>query len=314
MPTYPIGRPSASAKSYRYNRMKKRYTKKRASANTYPKKKTNVARQVSKLLANYGENKFRGSSLVCLPPVPKPAGSQPISYCFVNTGRDISGLLPEFISGNSLDLFKYEQGDDDNQRVGNSMFIRNTHIKGEIQMLPVKTNSDGSASLNATTDFRMMVVKANRKYNPFGKFPDPGKQLLLTTENGSIGYDNTGTSNYAYFNQPINKRQFLVYKDIKFTLSPPSVLLDSDGSGIESVNLQNPKYAIKRKFDFKLPVNRKCHFNSDPSTGDTERPTNLDGNWMIIVQAVPSAYCDASTQPNRSWTMSIQGTTTARDS
>jgi len=300
----------------RASTMRRRLTRKtrksRASANTYPKKATTVARQVSKAMSSYGENKFRGDSILCLPPTPKPVGSQPLTYAFINTGRSIAGILPEFTAGNTLDLFKFPQGDGSNERNGNSMFIRHTHLKGEIQMLPVQANSANSAALNSTVEFRMMVVKANRKYNPLGKFPDPGKQLFLTTENDSIGYDNVGTSVYAYMNQPINKRQFLVYKDTKFTLSPPSVLLDSDSSGIESVNLQNSKYPIKKKFSLKLPINRKCQFSSD-STADQERPTNLDGEWLVIIQAVPSAYCDAQVSATKSWALNIQGTTTARD-
>jgi len=58
---------------------------------------------------------------------------------------------------------------------------------------------------------------------------------------------------------------------------------------------------------FKLPVWKKTHF-----TGDD--PDDLDDQFFFIIQAVPTAYCDASADTNRNWVCSIYGTTTARDS
>lgn len=304
-----MGRQSASSKNYSYSKKKGRYTRKTSNKSTQPsrnrvsRKRYTVAREVSKQLANYGENKFQGFSGSCLPPTPKPAGAQPLTYVFLNAGETIAPL-PEM---NPMNLFQFKQGDANTERNGDNMYIRQSYLKMEVQMLPINTDLTPQ-SLNATTDFRLMLVKANRKYNKFGKFPDPGQKLFLNTQNDSFGYDGTTATPFLYMNQPINKRDFLVYCDKKFTLSPPSVILDAGNNDI--TNVQNPKYAIKKQFNLKLPVWKKCHFDNDLDT-----PDNLDTQWMLIVQAVPSAYCDAiDTAPNKNWVLSCYGTTTARDS
>lgn len=291
---------------------KKRYVPKTSNSSKQPsrnrvsRKRYTVAREVSKQLSNYAENKFQGFAGSCLAPQPKPAGSQPITYKFLNAGESMAGILPEFAT--PMDLFKFPQGDQNDQRQGNNMYIRQSYLKMEIQMLPVNVTSLAS-TLNATTEFRLMVVKANRKYNKFGKFPDPGQRLFLNTQNDAFGYDSTTASVFLNMNQPINKRDFLVYCDKKFTLSPPTAVLDDDTTGNFS-NVQNPRYAIKKQLNVKLPVWKKSHFDNDSNT-----PDNLDTQWMIIVQAVPSAYCDAvSTEPNRNWALTVYGTTSARDS
>lgn len=272
------------------------------------RKRYSKNRAVSRQQATYGENKFKGSNNSCLTPVPKPAGSQPLTYVFQNASNSIAGVLPEFTNARAMGLYSFPKGDDNNERNGDYMYIRQSYLKLEVQMLPVDTDQL-PATLNATTDFRLMIVKANRKYNPLTKFPDPGQKLFLDTENNGFGYDDTTASSFEYMNQPINKRDFIVYADKRFTLSPPSVVLD-DSTTNELVSLQNPRFSTKKQFNIKLPVWKKCHFDNDLSV-----PDNMDGQWLLICQAIPSAYCDATaTAPPRNWVLSSYGTTSARDS
>lgn len=311
MVTYPMGRPSASAKKFRYSKRRNAYVKKgskKPSRLRVSKTRYSVAKEVSRQLANYSENKFQGFSGGCLPPVPKPTGTQPLTYCFLNAGESIAGILPEFTAGQAMKLFNFPKGDDNDQRDGSYMYIRQSYLKMEVQMLPVFSETTPQA-YNATTDFRLMIVKANRKYNKYGKFPDPGQKLFLNTQNEPFGYDGTTATPFLYMNQPINKRDFLVYCDKRFTLSPPSAVI-TDAQFQDNTSLQNPHYPIKKRLNIKLPVWKKTHFDDS-----TNNPDNLDTQWMIIVQAVPSAYCDAiDTEPNRNWAFSCYGTTTARDS
>lgn len=306
---YPVGRSSKASSSYKYSKKRGRYVKKGSSRPSRLRVSTSravVAKEVSKQLSNYAENKFQGFSGGCLTPVAKPAGAQPLTYVFMNAGVSIAGTLPEFTAARAMKLFNFPQGDGNTQRNGDYMYLRQSYLKFEIQMLPVFSETTPQA-YNATTDFRFMVVKANRKYNKFGKFPDPGKDLFLDTQNGGFGYDGTTASTFLYQNQPINKRDFLVYCDKRFTLSPPAVVI-SDTQFNDNTSLQNPRYAIKKRINVKLPCWKKTHFDGDS-------PDNIDTQWMVICQAVPSAYCDAiDTEPNRSWTLSAYGTTTARDS
>lgn len=260
-----------------------------------------VDKRIQKVLNSTGENKFQGFSGACLPPVPKPAGTQPISYHFLNSGVSLAASLPEYAT--PMSLFRFPQGDGPTERNGNSLYIKQSYIKGEIQMLPVI--GDASMTNNSAVEFRMLLVKANRKYNPLYVSPDPGGSLYLDTQNSEFGYDGTVASTFLNMNQPINKRRWVVMCDKKFTLSPPSVILDQ----VSDVSLQNPKYAIKKRFRLKLPVFKKCHFAGNSANS----PENVDTQWLFILQAVNSAYCNVGTTAPRNYALNIYGTTTASD-
>lgn len=260
-----------------------------------------VDKRIQKVLNSSGENKFQGYSGACLAPVAKPAGSQPISYHFLNTGVSLATALPEFAT--PMSLFRFPQGDGPTNRNGNSLYIKQSYIKGEVQMLPVIGGLTQTA--NSPVEFRMLVVKANRKYNPLYVSPDPGGSLFLDTQNDEFGYDGTVASTFLNMNQPVNKRRWVVMCDKKFTLSPPSVVLDQ----VSDVSLQNPKYAIKKRFRIKLPVFKKCHFNSNTANS----PENVDTQWLFILQAVNSSYCNPGQVAPRNYSLNIYGTTTASD-
>lgn len=297
----------------KYSMKTKKYKTKLPSSLRVSRKRYSVAKQVSRALASYGETKIRGNNLKCLEPIVKPGtAGAPTSYVFANAGQSINSLLPEFPTANALDLFNFPATTSlatPQTRIGNYMYLRQGYLKMEIQMMPINTN-DSRNALNTTVSFRLMVVKCNRKYNRLGAFPDPGGLLFRSTNGNPVGYDSGVVDAFEFMNQPINKQQFQIYCDKRFTLSPPSVLLDNDGAGLESTNLQNPKYPIKKRIDVKLPVWRKCYFPNDQN-----QPSNLDTQWMIICQAVYTAYCDSSTAaPPLDWRLNIYASATGRDS
>lgn len=302
-------------KKFTRKNLKKYVPKKRKlpSSLKSSRKKYSINKKISRALASYGETKIRGVNLKCLEPVQKPgAAGAPTSYVFANAGQTMNALLPEFPTANALDLFSFPATTSlatPQTRIGNYMYLRQGYVKMEVQMLPINT-LDSRNALNTTVSFRLMVVKCNRKYNRLGTFPDPGSQLFRATNGNPIGYDSGVVDAFEFMNQPINKQQFNIYCDKKFTLSPPAVLLDNDGAGIESTNLQNPRYPIKKRIDLKLPVWRKCYFPNDQS-----QPSNLDTQWMVICQAVDTAYCDDATASfPLDWRLNIYASATGRDS
>jgi len=263
-------------------------------------------KQISRSLSNLAENKFSGFTGNCLEPVAKPAGSQPISYLFYNAGHNLGLSLPEF---NPMNLWRYARGDTNLSRDGDYMYVKKSGIKMEIQMLPY---SDVASQLTSQTavEFRVMVVKANRKYNPLATFSDPGTNLFLTNANGNFGYDGTTESVHTNFQQPINKCQWLVYCDKRFTLTPPSV--DDIALGGERINTARQNLPTKKYININLPCWKKCHFTN--ASGDAvNTPDNFDGQFLVILQAVRASYCLDDTRRPENWRVNMIGSTQASD-
>jgi len=269
------------------------------------RKRTALTTAVSKALSDNAENKFRGFEIECKPPVSIPSGIQPISYHFFNTGKSLAAALPEY---NALDMFKFNQGDGESERIGNSMYIKNGYMTMNIQTLPF-TEFGTISGDQPLIEFRLMLVKANRKYNPLGEFPDPGKQLFLTPGNNSFGYDDSqATHNFKL--QPINKRKWLVYKDQRFTLSYPVVdqrdVLPQPN--IFRTNNAYSKYPTTKTIRMKLPVMKKTHFNPT-----TSHPDNLDTQWLLCLQAMHPSFCTPSSRRPENYVVNMNCTTVCQD-
>ncbi len=264
--------------------------------------------KMTSMMRNVSGSKYQGYSGDCLVPKAKPAGTQPINYIFMNTGKDLTavgGSLANYVPQN---LFSFPQGIGNDQRLGDYMFLRNTHLKFEIQTLPYRSNDEPDGQ-QPIIQYRFMIVKSNRKYDSLGVFDDPGNSLFLDTQNDAFGYGLPGgtstSSTFLNFGAPINKRDWLVYCDKRFKLSAPSVL---------SIDRQNsfPKYNTKKYISINLPSNKKSHFKNSP-TDELNVPNNFDTQWLVIVQAVHGSYCTTDTSVPKNWTMNVTGTTSAYD-
>lgn len=270
------------------------------------KSRYTLNRAIAKQLNNMTENKFQGYNGDCLMPQEKPSGQQPLSYIFLNTGQQLPSAGPF----QPMDLYKFPQGDTGNERNGSYMFIKKSHLKMEIQMLP-KTEQD-VRGLNSTTEFRLMIVKANRKFNKLGQSPVAGSSLFLDTQNNQFGFGVAGipstASTFLNQKQPINKRKWLVYKDTSFTLTPPAQeILDNANPTQFGYNTSNSKYPVKKFISCDLPIFKKCHFEDS-----TDVPSNVDTQWLIILQAVRSNYC-GEVKPPLNYRMNVVATTSASD-
>ncbi|AXQ65562.1 MAG: putative capsid protein [Cressdnaviricota sp.] len=275
-----------------------------------------TTRTVSNMLSNYGENKFNGSLLHCLPSIAKPAGNQPLRYHLINLGGSLSSFLgTSWVS--PMNLYRFPQGDGFNERTGKYMYLKNTRVKMEIQMNPIEDRDGELENLNNAYEFRVMVIKANRKYQPYGDSSNtakPNDALFLDNSNQSFGLSDVGATTYEYQNNLINKRQFNVMYDRKFTLAPPSVAWTANQpQGQSSLNAGALRYPVKKQISINVPFYRKSFFQN---TTNNETPTNIDTQTMIIVQCCRAGYCNVpTTSPGvRTYSLTVQGTTVARDS
>lgn len=303
----------------------KRFRRKKTTIKSKPSRlrvsrtRTSVTRAVAKVLQNYGENKFQGKRLDCIEPRTKqqlyPGQSQKLSYIFLNSGNTLGTAVPNFTP---LNLFTFPVGDTSSTRVGNYMYIKHAYCKMNVQCLPIP--SEGAPRddkfLNSPLECRLMVVKSNRKYNPLTISQNPAKTIFLNTENGKFGFDGTDSSINLYQNQPINKRQYLVYMDKKFVIEPPAirdVYANENTPTITYGTTYAPgKYPHKRQFSIKLPIYKKCHFDDTLNV-----PDNVDSQWLIMLQVSRQVNCflpEASQVAPTNFRMEFLGTTTAADS
>lgn len=276
---------------------------------TVSKSRGKQTRRVENTLRNFSGRKYQGYTGDCLVPQSKPAGTQPISYLWLNAGRDITALGGSYVNYTPMNLFSFPQGDTNDERIGDYMFLSKSKIKFEIQTLPLSTI--GSAEgLQPVIQFRFMVIKANRKYDSLGTYNDPGDSLFLDTQNNNYGYGLPGgastSTTFLNFSQPINKRDWIVYCDKRFKLSAPT-LINQPFSG-DQTNNAFPKYNTKKYVEVNLPVHKKVHFDND-----TDCPDNLDTQWLVVVQAVHGSYCTSNTIAPNNWRMNVVGSTSAFD-
>lgn len=262
-----------------------------------------VTKMIAKSINNLAENKFQGYTADCLIPQAKPAGAQPISYHLLNTGGTLTGL-PLFTP---MNLYQFPQGDGNTERNGNYLYIKKTHLKLEVQMLPTTVKAP-LQTLNSVTEFRLMIVKANRKYNKLGSSPLPDNSLFLNTQNDQFGINDTGSTTFVNMRQPINKRKWLVYMDKRFTLSPPSKAAEDSAPEAWAFNVANPQYPVKKFITLDLPIYKKCHYE----TG-SDVPDNVDTQFLMILQGVRSNYCQDVIAAPRDYRLNILGTTSAGD-
>jgi len=246
-------------------------------------------------LSLVAETKFQGynSDTIVAPyglqsanPLGKPGGTQPISYVCFNTGGPLQAAQGTN-QWNDMDLFKYTVGDSSTQRDGNYLFIKGSTCKFQIQVLGAANTGTAGAGqnqgLNSPIEFRIMIVKANRKNNTLGQVPVLNQTLFLDTQNSEFGPGGTSASPYLYFNAPINTRRWLTYKDMKCTLQPAATDFN-DQSINSSLNTSAQRYPAKKEFSIRLPVNKKVHY------ADDNRPDSIDTQWLVVIQAVNSGY------------------------
>ena len=259
-------------------------------------------RVVNTVLKAVSENKFQGySPEQCIGPTPKPGGGAAanISYHFFNAGGDISGQLAEYT--NPMNLYEFKPGTGSDQRIGKTMYIRKSHVKFEIQMTPQTTTGFPYSAVR----FRLMIVKRNMQAQKFeNEYADPGSTLFLDTQNGQFGYDSTSTNSFMHMCQPINKRQWLVYKDKTFTLSSP---ISQDQT--PAINASTMKYPSRKLFNITLPIMKKVTF----AEGPLNVPKNVDTQWLIILQGIIEGTCGYGGEAPRNYAVNVLGTTSALD-
>lgn len=256
--------------------------------------KYNKSKTVSKVLNAITENKIVAVNNVN---EGAPGAIQLGAKAFEKTF--VLNTVPTGWSGSTTALggIQILQGTTSNQRVGNYVYLKKTHITMEIEAQPVASDAQP-----VPKQFRVIVFKQRRSVMPTGRTVYPQNTLFLDTAGDHFGHATAGKNGSDLMLQPLNKRDWVIYKDAKFTLTNPQ--LYNEAGTAASWNWTNQKYGSYKKMTFNLPHFKKTHYNSD-----TNVPDDLDTHYGIIIYAKALGK-DYNADD---WEVNLRGSTTYSD-
>lgn len=189
------------------------------------------------------------------------------------------------------------QGDTSQDRIGNSIYLNRTHLTMEIDM-------SGGIESNVPHEFRVVMFKARRATDPASISKNPATSLFLSQIGGPEGHETSGINGTDLMCQPLNKRDWVIFKDQRFLLSPPSTFPEQP----DSATGYTGKYPVFKRIIFNMPHKIKCRYA--PTGGSFSEPTNYDYRYGILVYARAIGK-DASASK---WEVNIRGATSFMDS
>ena len=275
-------------------------SKKRPARFNNSKKRYTVNKQISSALRKFAETKYLPLRKLNVRP---PSLCQDTKTGYF--GWTLGSTLPLGWDANlaSVGGIQCQQGSTGGLRDGNYIYLMKSHFTMNIDMLPA-INASGSTS---PTEFRLIVCKQRRSVYPAGFQKLPQNTLFLDVDNSDFGYLSGTASTYNgtdYFRQPINKRDWVVYKDQRFFLTPPPYIPDPPASLPLPLATFNQKFSQTKTFQMNLPYYKKVQYENVNNL-----PTDIDFNYLIICFA--KSHDKAIEADN--WRVNMRGTTTFQD-
>lgn len=185
------------------------------------------------------------------------------------------------------------RGSGNNQLDGAYAYLKKTYIDYEV----VAQKSTSPAEFNT---YRTIIGKVRRSANPTGISRDVGQHLFLDQDGTSFGHLTSGKTGLDFIKQPINKRDFVVLKDSKYSLSP----VYAWENGVLQNNQAHFKYPVKKLFRLNINFFRKSHY-PDMGLGQHVEPNDVDMHWFIITVA---SHHSRDNHAN-DWEVNFRGTT-----
>ena len=189
------------------------------------------------------------------------------------------------------------QGTANGQRIGNYVYLKKSHVTIEVEAQP------SAPTVNQVPkQFRVIVFKQRRSVMPTGRTVYPQNTLFLDSAGQSFGHATGGKNGSDLMLQPLNKRDWVIYKDSKFTLTNP-VQYNEDGIAA-AWNWTNTKYGSYKKMVVNLPYFKKTHYNSG-----TNVPDDVDTHFGIVIYSKSLGKDYAADD----WEVNVRGSTTYSD-
>jgi len=183
------------------------------------------------------------------------------------------------------------QGTSAQERVGDYVYLKKTHYTFTIQMRFGQTPKPPH-------EFRVIVGKTRRAVNPAGITHNPAATLFLNTIGQPIGHTSGGINGSDLMLQPLNKREFVIKMDKKFTMSSP-IRTDSDGGGVG----YHGYYPVKKDIPINFGFWKKTRYNTN------NLPDDIDCAYFVYIYA----SCIDKDAGSNGWEVSGRGTTSYQD-
>lgn len=180
------------------------------------------------------------------------------------------------------------QGLTGSQRIGNYVYLKKTHLNLQVDI------NETSQSYQPPNEYRLLVVKQRGSVIPAGLTDTPQTSLFLNTIGAPQGYTTGGFNGMDCMLAPVNKRDWVVFRDQKFTLSTPSTA----GGGM------NYKYPSRKNLMINLPYWAKTRYHPT-----TNLPEDLDTHYLVYLFA--SAI--GKDRSSNNWEVTTRGTTSYSD-
>lgn len=182
-----------------------------------------------------------------------------------------------------------------NQRIGNYVYYKKTHVSLHVDMT-------FTTSPKPPIQFRFLILKSKQSVMPAGRTELPDSSIFLTNTGKRCGYLTTGDDVMTamdYDTAPLNKRDWVVFRDQRFILSHP-IRSDSDGGNVG----YSGKYPIRKNLVCNLNHFKKVRLDSNNA------PEDYDAHYLVYVFA--TSIGDANDVADN-WSVSMRGTTSYAD-
>lgn len=232
--------------------------------------KSNAA--LAKMLGDFMETK----DYPCLPidnlgAVPIQVLAKPTTLKFV-MGNAVPGTYssPAWTAMHGFDI---SQGTTKNQRVGDSVYLKKTHGTLTIDM----PNNLHAGVDGRPYEFRTIVFRARQRGKPTGIGYDPDITLFKDVSGNDIGDYSAGIKGIDLLNLPINKSNWTVFMDKKFTLGPDGALDTTVAPGVYNGASPYPSTVT-------IPLNFNHERKVEWIDGDVE-PSDYDFVYNVAIYA-----------------------------
>ncbi len=297
--SYKSKKPSKSMKTR--STRKVQWRKARPSRFPSGKRRYVQTRSIAKQIQNISETKIK--ELERLDAIdPKPVEVLPTSgpvyftnYCLGTAPADWKGPSnqPNF---NNLGGFEWPQGTGANERVGRYLYLKRSTINMRFAMNP--------QSRHGPVKFRVIVYKEKRnRYNTAAN-GNPNEDLFIDHQGLTKGFNNVATLDARTMNFStwlVNKRNYQVVKDFKFTLNPETI---SYQGGTDPRVVNQSMYPSEKNFTLSLGHYAKAEFDT------TNTPTDMMYRYCMTIVSMP---CNTSTQPHSDYKSYVRGTVSVVD-
>lgn len=187
-----------------------------------------------------------------------------------------------------------------NQHIGNYVYYKKTHLTFQLDM-------GFQSDPRPPVQFRLIVGKARQLAQPSGTTDYPQNSLFLNTSGNYQGHASTSTNamnTFEIMNQPLNKRNWVILRDSRFTLSHPyRQTYDSSAKPIGGVGYSG-KYPNRKNMIINLPHYAKAKLSA---LGDS---LSYDPKYFVYIYA--TSIGSLVNEPNQ-WTIYMRGTTSYTD-